>query len=60
MEMAKVINLGWKEPDPDAPCTIHIAPKPADAVADNNEPNQEGNAADIAEPAPPTSSGAEI
>jgi hypothetical protein len=27
--MAKMINLGWKEPDPNAPFTIHIRPKPA-------------------------------
>ena len=27
--MARMINLGWKEPDPNAPFTIHIRPKPA-------------------------------
>jgi hypothetical protein len=36
--MAKIIHLGWREPDPNAPITIHIRPKPA--TDSNTEPKQ--------------------
>jgi hypothetical protein len=57
--MARVINRGWKEPDPNAPWTIRLVSKKVVGKADGSEPEHEGNAADIPEPTPPTSSGAE-
>jgi len=57
--MARVINRGWKEPDPNAPWTIHLVLKSDDGEADSSEPERESRAAGDEQPTPPASGGAE-
>jgi hypothetical protein len=44
--MAKINNLGWKEPDPNEPWTIHLSPKPDDDEVDGDEKHDQTDDAD--------------
>jgi hypothetical protein len=49
--MSRLKNLGWRDPDPNAPWTIHLRPKPASGA---KTPSKESEQATKIPPKPKT------